>query len=118
VKGGDPMSERMITIEKERRDGRLLLSLNGEIDLSNADYLQERIELASLGNVGVTIDLSRVEYIDSQGMRLLTSLASALAARSIGLCLVAPPGSFARGVIDLTRIGDDIEIQDTAESQA
>jgi anti-sigma B factor antagonist len=113
---GDIMGEQMISIEQERRDRELLLRLSGEIDLANSDYLRERIERATMGNASVTIDLAGVEYIDSQGLRLLTALASALAARSTSLRLVAPPGSFARGVLDLTRIGDDIEIRDTLEA--
>ena len=106
----------MAGIEQERRDGWLLVHLNGEIDLSNSQYLRERIELSTLGDERVMIDLSEIEYIDSQGLRLLTGLAGALAGRNATLRLVAPPGSFARGVLDLTRIGDDIDIRDTVES--
>ncbi len=113
---GDVMSEQMISIEQEHRDGWLVVRLNGEIDLSNSEYLRERIELTSLGNARVMIDLAEVEYIDSQGLRLLMALANALALRSTTLRLVAPPGGFARGVLDLTGIGDDIEIRDAIEA--
>jgi anti-sigma B factor antagonist len=109
------MSDPMAAIEQERRDGWLLVRLNGEIDLSNSSYLRERIELSTLGSERVMIDLSDVEYIDSQGLRLLTGLAGALAGRNTALRLVAPTGSFARGVLDLTRIGDAIEIRDTVD---
>jgi anti-sigma B factor antagonist len=112
------MSEQMISIEQERREGELILRLSGEIDLSNAEYLRERIELTSLGNAQVTIDLAELEYIDSQGLRLLTALARALAVRGTTLRLVAPPGTFARGVLDLTQIGDGIEIRDAVEAEA
>jgi anti-anti-sigma factor len=109
------MSDKMISIDQERRGGWLLLRLSGEIDLSNADGLRERIEFATVGDVSVIVDLAEVEYIDSQGLRLLTGLAGTLAARGAALRLVAPPAGFARGVLDLARIGDDIEIRDSID---
>jgi stage II sporulation protein AA (anti-sigma F factor antagonist) len=106
-------SDQMAGIDQEQRNGWLLLRLSGEIDLSNSQHLRERIEQATLGSRQVMIDLAEVEYIDSQGLRLLTSLAGVLALRGSTLRLVAPPGSFSRGVLDLTRVSDDIEVRDT-----
>ena len=106
------MNQELAAIETERRGDQLVVSLGGEIDLSNAQPVQQRIEQAVEGASDVVVDLSAVEYIDSQGLRLLSQLIRRFAREGWRLRLVAPPGSFARGVLDLTRISEDVEVLD------
>src|SRR5262245_7330416 len=102
-------------LDVEQRDGFLLARLGGEIDLANADLLEQRLERAVSGSSRVLVDLTAVEYIDSRGLRLLSRLAVDLSERDGVLELVAPPGSIARDVVDLTRMGDEIRIRDAVE---
>jgi len=102
-------------IETECRDGQLILYLRGEIDLANAQPVQERIEHAVTGNTNIVLDLSAIEYMDSQGLRLLSQLSNRLSREGSKLQLIAPPGSFARGVLEMTRISEDVEIADTID---
>ena len=110
------MSHELASIDTERRDGRLILCLRGDIDLSNAQTLQQRIEDAVRGNTDVVLDLSAIGYIDSQGLRLLSQLSKRLSREGTKLQLIAPPGSVARGVLELTRMSEDIEVVDTIDS--
>jgi anti-anti-sigma factor len=109
------MNHELGSIQTERRDARLILHLRGDIDLSNAEHLQQRIHHAVAGNSEVVLDLSAVEYIDSQGLRLLSQLSKKLSREGSNLQLIAPPGSFARSILELTRIGDDLVIIDTGD---
>ncbi|MDQ1600181.1 MAG: anti-sigma factor antagonist [Actinomycetota bacterium] len=78
-------------LETREQDGVLVAVLTGEVDLSNAVSLEERIAAAA-GDVPLVVDLTAVTFIDSAGVRLLDHL---VAARQPGLPIrvVAPPGS-------------------------
>jgi anti-anti-sigma factor len=109
------MSDDLIKMEREQHDGLVILRLGGEIDLANVNALQVRLERATYGCDQVVVDLGAVEYIDSQGLRLLQQLSNSLAAREVTLVIVAPPEGIARDVLELTRMGDHIEIRDAFE---
>jgi anti-anti-sigma factor len=106
------VNDELVRIEQERRDGRLVLHLRGEVDLSNVEWLERQLDLAVRGCDHVVIDLSEIEYIDSQGLRLLKQLSDRLSGEDATLQLVAPPGRFARGVLELTLLGEDVEVLD------
>lgn len=92
------------------RDGRVRISIDGEIDGSNTEGLRRRIEDEIDGAASVAIDLGGVGYIDSQGLRLLLHVAQDLDGDPHGLTLVAPPGSFAAGLFEITRIGEVVPV--------
>jgi anti-sigma B factor antagonist len=102
------MSEPLARIESESRDRTLQLTVSGEIDLSNAATLQAQIKahIAEADPQRVIIDLSRVEYLDSQGMMLLLEIASTLLERETPLELVAPAGSVAADLLALSHLQD------------
>jgi stage II sporulation protein AA (anti-sigma F factor antagonist) len=101
-------------IEVERDEDCVVVRLHGEIDLSNVDSVEQRIEVELAGFPHVVIDLADIEYIDSQGLRLLNQLSKRLAREGSRFQLIAPPGSFVRGILDLTLISEDIEVLDAA----
>ena len=106
------MSGGLVRLEQERLAERLVLRLCGEVDLSNVGWLERRIGVAVTDSPHVVIDLSDVDYIDSQGLRLLKQLSDVLSGEGARLQLVAPPGRFARGVLEMTRLDDDLEVLD------
>ena len=65
------MSTPFTTSLGEAPDGGRVLTLTGEIDLTNVEELRTALDLATRGVRPVTVDLTRVEYLDSSG---LTSL--------------------------------------------
>ena len=78
------------------------VTVSGEIDLSNADGLERELLTALAPARAVTIDLREVTYMDSQGVRLLHHLSVGLASGAT-LTVVAPDGTFAGGVLRVTR---------------
>ena len=66
----EPPSEPF-AIEESQRDGTTVLMLFGELDLAYADRLSSRLaELRDRGQA-VILDLDRLEFIDSSGLRVL-----------------------------------------------
>ena len=75
--------------------GRLVVAkIDGEIDLSNAAELgaviASRVPNEALGLV---IDLTKIEYVDSAGIHVLFELRDRLKTRGQEIRLVIPPGS-------------------------
>jgi anti-sigma B factor antagonist len=63
--------EPPFAIEETRREGTTVLVLHGELDIAYADELSAR--LAALRDRGepVILDLDRLDFIDSSGLRVL-----------------------------------------------
>jgi anti-anti-sigma factor len=67
VTGPPPIFE----IHESRLNGRLRLSLSGQLDLASTPVLEDRLaRLRALKNP-VSLDLSRLDFIDSTGLHLL-----------------------------------------------
>jgi anti-sigma B factor antagonist len=96
----------------ELEDGRLVILLGGEIDLSNAETLELQINQAISGADDIVIDLTTVEFIDSRGLRLLKRVSTTVAERDGRLTVVAAPASIARSVLDMTRMTDELSVRD------
>jgi anti-anti-sigma factor len=109
------MSDELAMVQREVLDGVVVVRLRGEIDLSNVEDLHGRIHREVRGAPLAVVDLSAIEYIDSQGLRLLKRLSDQLDAEGSRLEVVAPPDSIARDVLDMTRMSDDITVRDAFE---
>jgi anti-anti-sigma factor len=83
----------------------VLARLGGQVDLSNAPSVQERI-LGAVPNTAcaLVLDLSETEYLDSSGVRLIFLLAERLGSRGQRLELVVPDDSAVRRVLVLTEV--------------
>jgi anti-anti-sigma factor len=99
-----------------RADGNVvLIVISGEIDLSNATYVEAQIANAITNRtLKAAIDLTDVGYIDSIGMRVLFSLALRLEIAQIALKLVAPVGSPARRVIEIAGLDSIVTLEPSA----
>jgi anti-sigma B factor antagonist len=64
---------RGLRIDEHREDGKVVLRLEGELDLVTADRVQARLDEAAGSRSAVLVDLSGVEFLDSTGLRLLVS---------------------------------------------
>jgi anti-anti-sigma factor len=109
------MPHELAIMQQERRDDCVILSLSGEIDLSNAEDLHRRIAGAAEGASLVIIDLTQLEYMDSQGLHVLKQLSNEFAVAGTKLELVAPPDSIARDLLEITRLGETIPIRDALD---
>ena len=110
------MNDQLASIQFERANGSLLVRLGGEIDLSNSDQLHQQLESAIEGSTLVVIDLTEINYLDSQGLRLIKQLCNQVEKEGSELRLVAPPDSVARQVLDMARMSDYVEIRDALQA--
>ena len=61
-------------LEVTERGNVAVLALRGEVDVSSAPRLRQRlVELATEGRAWVVVDLSAVEFLDSTGLGILVS---------------------------------------------
>ena len=106
------MTDPRPLMRTEEEDGRVVVRLAGEIDLSNVDGLEAQIDSAIAHAQDVVIDLSAIDFIDSRGLRLLNRVASSVGARDGTLVVVAPPNCVARSVLDMTGMSQELAVQD------
>jgi stage II sporulation protein AA (anti-sigma F factor antagonist) len=93
----------MASVTTETIAGAVVVHLAGEIDLENAAVIQAAIDAAiSNHEMDAVVDLSEITYIDSVGMRYLFTLAGRLNTAQIRFRLVAPEGTPARRVVELS----------------
>jgi len=92
----------LATVRADLDGDHLSVALVGEIDLSNADDVQNQIiDVTTNQLIHVLVDLSKVDYMDSAGLRMLFTLAARLDVSQIGLELLVPEDSPAREMIEL-----------------
>ena len=65
------MTRPFFAVEESRRDGHVRLSLIGELDLYTAPGLEDRLHGLAFTSRVVRLDLSKLEFIDSAGIRVL-----------------------------------------------
>jgi anti-anti-sigma factor len=89
-----------------RREGRVAFaSIDGEVDLANASSLGEAIA-EGIGNdaMGLVLDLTKLGYLDSAGVRMILTLASRCRRSRQRIRIVAPEGSRARRILTLAGV--------------
>ena len=86
----------------------------GEIDASNAGTFASQLK-DTLPNsaIGLVVDLSETEYIDSSGVHLIFDLADALRRRQQILHLVVPPDSFVGDVLGVVNVRGAAGVSET-----
>jgi anti-sigma B factor antagonist/stage II sporulation protein AA (anti-sigma F factor antagonist) len=103
-------------VDIETVDGTLVVHVQGEIDLSNADEIRNQVsEAVPHDGPGVVLDLAQTTYLDSSGIRLLFDLAQRLQARRQQLALVVTDHALVRRVILLTKLDDAVPMHASVE---
>lgn len=84
----------MSELKVESREGIVYATLVGDIDMSNVQQLREALGRATSNQaLGLVIDLSDVDYLDSAGIHLIHSLGSQLRSHGQKLAVVIPEDS-------------------------
>ena len=92
----------------------IVLALTGELDLTNASELEERLDRALTANGSrLVLDLRRLAFVDSAALHVLFRTARALGKERFGL-VVEPHSAIARvfeivRISEIARIGDSID---------
>jgi len=102
------LADPLVSTSVSRRDGWVVVTVQGEIDLSNIDLLRRDIS-AAVDGAPSAIDLSGVTYIDSQGLHLLHQLASQEGRSE--LVFVAPEASIAAELLRITNLSDVVAVR-------
>jgi anti-anti-sigma factor len=90
--------------------------LEGEVDMTNAQSLGERLRgLLTNRSVALVVDLEPTTYLDSSGITLLFGLSDELRLRQQQLHLVVPDGSPLARVITITGLDRAVPTHPTLE---
>jgi anti-anti-sigma factor len=101
----------------ELRDDVVVAHVRGEVDLSNAASVKERL-LGSVPNTASTLvlDLSDTDYLDSSGVRLIFELAHRLGDRGQRLELVVPDNSVINRLLVLTEMHQVVPMSNSVDA--
>ncbi len=80
-------------------DDTLTVALAGELDMADADWVEATLAAAAAHHSRLTIDLSRLEFVDSTGLRTLLTLKQRAKILNIDLRFDKPSEAVSR-VID------------------
>lgn len=95
----------------------VVATVTGEIDMSNASVLSERLATPALNSVvGIVVDLSDVRYLDSAGMAELFDTTIAIAGRGQSMALVIPAESRLRRLFEISGVEKVAPISSTVEA--
>jgi anti-sigma B factor antagonist len=89
-------------LQVDRRGDQALVGIEGELDMSNAGSVHAQLRAAAAGCRLLTVDLSRLAFIDSAGISVLVRLANGAADAGFTLAIDAPPDSLAGRTLALT----------------
>jgi anti-sigma B factor antagonist len=81
--------------------GKIVVSINGEVDMSNVDTLRDDLEPVIEGARFIVFDLGGLDFIDSSGLSLLVAVAG-----EVGGAQLRSPAPFVRRVVELTGLGE------------
>ena len=104
------------TIELWRTDDVVGVQVLGELDASNVGVLRRVLsDGLSDGQREVQLDLSTTDYLDSSGTALVANLAAELQTRRGALLVIAPGGSPARRVFEISGLAAQLALRDERE---
>jgi anti-sigma B factor antagonist len=92
--------------ERFEPTGALRVGLAGELDLATAGQLRDRLRALCADGRPVVLDLRRLEFIDSSGVRELVRAVSAARRDGWGLSLDTAVGPQVRRVLELLGLRD------------
>jgi anti-anti-sigma factor len=102
------MSE-LVSVVVDRKPDGVHVALHGEIDVANVDGVRTELEDA-ISAPTLTIDLSRLDYLDSAGIRALFAVSECAAARGCSCRLVVGDDSPVRRILDVAGVSSAFDI--------
>jgi len=93
-------------LDFDTRDGLVVVRLDGEVDMGNADRVGRRIvtgvvEAQPEANAAA-LDLSGLSYVDSSGLRMLEEVRHHVSSKGVRLFTIAPESCRAHRLLALT----------------
>jgi len=107
---------QILEIETEVTAGLARVALKGELDLSTVGKVEEELKsLEASGADLIVLDLSRLSFLDSTGLRCLVTADQRAKEAGRRLVLVRGPDAVQR-VFTITRLEERLEMVDDAAS--
>jgi anti-anti-sigma factor len=100
----------ILEVAVESRDGRCVIRARGEIDMSSVDALRGPLAAARKARASTVVDLTGIEFMDSNGLHLL--LDSAMDAERDGWSLSFRPSRQVLRVLEVTGTLDVVPLSD------
>ena len=108
------MNDGAIAIARAENHGVEIISLEGDLDLTNANLVREAVEATSSGTV--VLDLSAVTFLDSMAISTLEGGHRRLASENRSLVVVSPPATPATWPLRVTGIDDGVVCESLDEA--
>jgi anti-sigma B factor antagonist len=100
----------LLQIEAHDHDGLAHVVLTGELDLSTIDRLeQELARVEGAGPATVALDLSRLTFLDSSGLRVIVSADQRARRENRRFVVVRGPDTVQR-VFSITRLDEQLDL--------
>ena len=96
-------------IEKNLNEKNLVVALEGRLDTTTAPQLEEELKNSLAGVTDLIIDLSKLEYISSAGLRVLLSAFKTM--RNKGNMKVTNANELVKEVFEVTGFSDFLPIE-------
>jgi anti-sigma B factor antagonist len=96
-------------IEKNLNGKNLVVALEGRLDTTTAPQLEEELKNSLAGVTDLIIDLSKLEYISSAGLRVLLSAFKTM--RNKGKMKVTNANELVKEVFEVTGFSDFLPIE-------
>lgn len=98
-------------MELESVERVVVARIDGDIDASNAQELGDAlVESLSNDTLGLVLDLTPLDYLDSSGVHLILGLESRLRERRQEVRTVVPEDAPLRAVLDLTAVEKTVPV--------
>jgi anti-sigma B factor antagonist len=108
-------AEGSLSIDVSREGDKVVLRLDGELDLASVSLLESEVENAAAdGTATIVLDLRKLEFIDSTGLRTILSLDQRCTERGQTFALVRGSQQVQR-LMNMTRVDEHLKIIATPE---
>lgn len=97
-------------IEQEKQEEKLILKLSGRLETSTAPMLQEAIDKIQKDVTELRLDLKRLEYVSSAGLRVLLAAMKKMKAKD-GTMAVCHVNEEVMEVFEITGFREILNIQ-------
>ena len=99
----------MLNIQKQKKSGFLTLSLEGRLDTTTAPLLESELKDALDGVTSLTVDMEKLDYISSAGLRVLLSAQKQMIAK--GEMKVTRVNEIIMEIFEVTGFSDILTIE-------
>lgn len=104
-----------LLIDVSREGERVVLRLDGELDMASVPLLESEVELATLDDTAsIVLDLRGLEFLDSTGLRAILLLDKRSTERGQAFALVRGSEQVQR-LMSMTRVDEHLKIIATPE---